>query len=302
MDYRIANNRALQVALSRRARGLGFLDANDYGDGGYYWEDAFGNWGYQDSYGSYGGDASGGYWDSFGTYNDPSGFDWPMIDANFSLPLDTSAGSGAFNDPYGPTSTGSLWDYINSFLQVDSPGVTSSTNTGGSLPAGWPSSQPFNLSDWFSWPSYRDVTGSLDHGSNAPIDASYPGYCSKGTYHPVNNPYACVPFPPDDPNGKKARQQQQQQQKANAAARAAQKKQDQQCPKGYFKNPTTGKCQPIPQCPQGTAFDSRTQKCLTPAQAKELYGQDWSWLWLVLAGVVGVKLLSDEGNYRRGRK
>ena len=73
MNAQAAQNRTLQYALSRRATGLGFLESEDY-----YYEDAAGNWYYQDSYGSYWGDSSGNYWDSFGDggyYYDPYSYD-----------------------------------------------------------------------------------------------------------------------------------------------------------------------------------------------------------------------------------
>lgn len=291
MNAQAAQNRTLQYALSRRVTGLGFLESEDY-----YYEDAAGNWYYQDSYGSYWGDSYGNYWDSFGDggyYYDPYSYDLPYSPADFSLPLDQSAGSGYYTDPYGPTSFGSLWDYINSFVQVDSPGVNTSTNQGGLIPYD-PYSQIQEGLDWWA-----ALTGSQSTDANGSSNPALPGYCPQGTYHPIDNPMACVPFPPNDPNAKKqAQQQKKAAQQAASQARAAQKKQDQSCPKDsqgrlVWKNPQTGKCELVPTCPQGTKFDSNTRRCLTPAQEKDLYG-DNNWIWWLL-GAFGLALAARGG-------
>lgn len=271
-------NQALMRLLRarRQALGLGFLESYDQSynaDDGYYWEDQYGNWGYEDAWGSYGGGSDGSTWDSFGNFIDagqPAGFSsWADYIQALFTPTATITDTAEPNLPSLPST-----------LPTSPDGLT----WGGT-------------SDWLaSW--WDQITGGNPTTTG---DPSLPGYCPKGTYHPVNDPFSCVPFPAD-PNAKKAVQQQQkQQQQANAAAKAAQKKQDATCPKGQFKNPQTGQCQPIPRCPQGTAFDSRTQKCLTPQQAKDLYGSDWSWLWWVLGGVVVVRIASDYSN-SRGRK
>lgn len=171
----------------------------------------------------------------------------------------------------------------------------------------------------FALPSYRDITGTLDYQNDpwawlrdlfggpgpAPLDPQYgpagtgqglPGYCPKGTYHPVGDPYACVPFPASDPNAKKQQQQQKKsQQSAANALKTAQKKKDQSCPKDpkgrpVWFNPQTGRCELVPPCKAPAKFDSTSGRCLTPGQSKDLYGEDYAWVKWVL-GAVGAALV-----------
>jgi len=179
----------------------------------------------------------------------------------------------------------------------------------------------------FKQPDYRDITGELDYRDNiwdwltklgpspaqpvpqygpAGTGQGLPGYCPRGTYHPINDPFACVPFPANDPNAKKqASSQQKTQQAAANAAKKAQQAQDKACPKdpqgrAVWRNPQTGKCELVPQCPPGAKFDSATKRCLTAAQAKELYGESNWWLWLLLGA--GALVVISSGNNGGGRR
>jgi len=276
----------------RRRQGLGFAQGDDWS-------------------GDYGGDY---FFDDYGNYWE---YDWFDNNVNsgggYDLPLyDTPDWTG-----FGPSPSPSANDYRYDFdwgqyLSDWLSGNVETINTFAQAPG--------------QQPSYRDITGSLDYRDSiwdwltnlgpgpASRDSQYgpagdgstlPGYCPKGTYHPVNDPYACVPFPADNNAAKKqAAQQKKAQQSAANALKAAQKKQDQSCPKHpqglpVWKNPATGKCEVVPQCPQGSKFDSTAKRCLTAAQAKELYG-DNSWLWWLLIG--GGALLLVTKNNSGGRR
>lgn len=176
-------------------------------------------------------------------------------------------------------------------------------------------------------PSYRDITGDLDYRPNfwdwlsdfgpgpAQLDPQYgpagdgsllPGYCPKGTYHPVNDPFACVPFPPSDPNAKKPAAQKKAEQAAMNAAKKIQQAADKGCPKDpqgrpVWRNPQTNKCELKPPCGTGLKFDSTTRRCLTPAEVKELYGDNnWLiWALIALGVIVVVKGSGGSGGRRR---
>lgn len=280
----LATGAALETGRSAvRNRGLGF-SADFAGDDDIYFFDDLGN-----------------YW-KYSRFDMGGGSDWPSFDW-----IDWT---GGFTDP-GISASGNEarydfdWDqywrdfFSGNILQID-------TFEPSALPRGF---DPFALPPL---ESYRDIWPWLnDFGPGpAPLDPSatpqLPGYCPKGTYHPVNDPFACVPFPPNDQTAKKqAQQQQQTRQQAAQAMRRAQQQRDRQCPKlpngqATVFNPQTGKCEAIPQCPPGAKFDSTTRRCLTPAQAKELYG-DNNWLiWLLIAaGVLVVTRDSGGGGGRR---
>ena len=269
----LATGAALETgkAAARRGQGMGFA-AGDYWDFDAY-EDYGNNWDWW--FGGGGGDA---YYD----------FDFPIYEAENNWP---SFDPIALPD-LGPAPTTGWWqDFYDLFNpDPDIPTVRIDTEEQG------------------NWPDYRTITGDLDYRQSiwdwltdlgpgpASMDPQYgpagdgstlPGYCPRGTYHPANDPYACVPFPPNDPNAKKqASAQQKAQQAAANAAKKAQQQQDKACPRDpqgrpVWRNPKTGKCELVPKCPAGYAFDTTTGRCLTKAQAKELYG-DNSWIWWVV--------------------
>ena len=271
-------------AAVRNRNGLGFA-AGDYNGGDYFYDD-FGNyweWSWFDT-GGYGG--GGGDWPFF---------DW--IDWQGFAPVESSP---AGNESRYDFDWDQYWrDWFSGDLE------TINTAAPSPLPRGF---DPFALP---SLESYRDIWPWPDRGP-APIaiDPSatpqLPGYCPRGTYHPVNDPTSCVPFPPNDPNAKRQQQQQQKaQQQAAQALRRAQQQADKQCPKDpqnrpVWRNPQTGKCELVPTCPQGTKFDSTTRRCLTTAQAKELYGDNNWLLWLLIAA--GVLVIANSGDSSEGRR
>lgn len=138
---------------------------------------------------------------------------------------------------------------------------------------------------------------------------SLPGYCPNGTYHPANDPQACVPFP-QDATARRAAQKAKAQQGRAQQRRAGQLTQPcpsgqarypytgqcapLQCPAGTARNQATGQCVKAPgaagaairqaaaQCPPGTVYDSTARRCTAPG-----YGDSSSsssgWLWLLLA-------------------
>jgi len=252
--------------------GMGFLqNEGDYYDDweyDYYWDD----WG----------------WSDYSTSGLPI-FDYDYSGYGYDLP-DYRSVTGSFDDP------GIDWDsYWDSFfsggdLFIDSPG-----NDFLQVPNSSVSNDPWLPDDFWDW-----LTGIVDDiPGTKPADPVLPGYCPQGTYHPIGDPYACVPFPPNDPTAAKQAAQQKKQaqqaiQKAAQAAKAAQKKADQQCPKDpqgrkVWRNPQTNKCELVPQCPQGSTFDSTSRRCLTAAQVKELYGNNNWLIWALIAlGVIVV--------------
>jgi len=264
--------RRAEAAQRRDARGLGFLDSRAEE---YYYEDEWG-WYYWDGYNGYWGDNNGGYADTLGN----------------------SSGWWADDSVQAILKTLDWWANLdNTIVMPDSTAPFLPNNTsGGGLPSGWPT--PVYYDPWAGqgMPSYRDITGDLDYQTD--YGSLLPGYCPKGSYHPLNDPYSCVPFPPKGKNSANPQQQAAQQ------ARKQQQQQDKQCPKDpqgrpVWRNPQTGKCELAPQCPQGSRFDSTSRRCLTPAQFKQAYG-DNSWLWWLLGGGAALLLLTrDNGGRRR---
>lgn len=257
MDPRARNNPTLQRLLRLKGGGgLGFLDYQDYyevnewGDWYYRTADGAEYWGYADG--------SGGAIDAYGIYGtDGYGNDY--------FQGYEATGDFTLNNPTEPGGLPTLPDNIS----TSPDGLT----WGGT-------------SDWLArwWDELTGGPALPDYGP-AGTGAGLPGYCGKGTYHPINDPLSCVPFPPNDPAANRAaKQQQQQQQKQAQAAKAQQKKADQQCPKDpqgrpVFFNQKTGKCELVPPCQQGMKFDPATGRCLTAAQSSQLYGETNWWMW-----------------------
>lgn len=139
------------------------------------------------------------------------------------------------------------------------------------------------------WSGVQNAIDSvIGGGSNPPLLP----YCPGGTYHPLNDPYACVPFPPETPEFER-------QQKAAAAHKAAQdalkaaaaKAQQQQgCPPntGLVKN-AQGQCV----CPPGYAPNAQLKKCVlvnASLAAQSNQAPDWlKYALLALGAVVVVK-------------
>lgn len=129
-----------------------------------------------------------------------------------------------------------------------------------------------------------------------------PGYCPAGYYHPVSDPYSCIPFPGENrPAARKQAQQRAQQQQQQAQKRQQQQQQPcptgqvrypytgkcvpQQCPQGTRRNPATGECVKsaqqgqLPQCPPNRVYDLQKKKCVVPGSST---GSSNTWLWLLL--------------------
>lgn len=274
-------------------RRLGFLMVEGEDTGGGY-DYAYDPWG--DYYGGdYGYDPYAGDY-SYSFYGDSPTF--PTFDP-FAIPdLQAPTGStpSANEDRYWFDWSQYLNDWLSgNILSIDTYGQYT-----GQTPYGSPNNYG-GFPDWIPGPGPTSIDQPYDPAGDG---TGLPGYCPQGQYHPLNDPYACVPFPPNDPNAKKQAQQQQKaaQNAANAAKKAQQQK-DKTCPKDpqgrpVWFNPATNKCELVPQCPQGTTFDSATRRCLTPAQAKEIYG-DNSWLWWLLGGGAVLLILTRNSGGRR---
>ena len=142
--------------------------------------------------------------------------------------------------------------------------------------------------DW-SWtpPIYGPETGA----TTAPL----PGYCPQGTYHPISDPYACVPFP-DSTTGQPALKRTTPAQrpgvtrpKPTAAG---------QCPPPFVYDPKQKKCV-LPPCPPGQAYSLTQRKCVPVAQLKpadQVNDAGFPW-WLVIAG--GAVLIAISSGRRR---
>lgn len=112
----------------------------------------------------------------------------------------------------------------------------------------------------------------------APTTPKLPPACKGGTYHPypIGHPQQdiCVPFPPaPKPPAQQSKPPAQSQSPASKPPTQQQSKpptQQQQCPTGQWRNPQTGRCEPIPKCTTpGTVFDQRSGRCVPFAQAQQ---------------------------------
>lgn len=158
-------------------------------------------------------------------------------------------------------------------------------------------------------PYYSDVP---DWKATEP-QAKLPGYCVPGTYHPISDPFKCVPFPAD-PVARKAAQRQAAQQQA-AQQRAQQQP---KCPPNQIFNSQLKRC--VPKCPSGQVFVPPANRCLTPPRCQQglrfnastgrcekatglfdtVKGWPW-WIWLLIAGGVVVATNQGESAPRRRR-
>ena len=235
-------------------KGLGFLSLPESGESDY--------WGFGDSFW---GDSNGGdYWG----FNDPfwgggSNDFWGFDNSYWGGYYDPSSNTFVFpgNDAaFLPANTG--------------------TNHGGDF---WGFGGDF-------WSGLRDaISGALGGdggGNNVPLL----GYCPGGTYHPLNDPYACVPFPPETPEFEKQQRAAAAHKAAQDALRAQQRAQQQGCPPntGLVKN-AQGQCV----CPPGYAANAQLKKCVlvNPALAAQAnQAPDWlKYALLALGAVVVVK-------------
>lgn len=278
-------------------QGLGFLFDDSFADvadvgGGFDWGDLFS--GGFDFLASAGSSGDGSFWDIFDL----------ALEKGLDEATALAIASGYYGDPA-------------QILQLGDPVAVIATSEPIFLPdsGGLPSvTVPFPT-DPFSLPGPNLDVFQDDPLTAIPTSTPLPGYCGRGTYHPQNDPYSCVPFPTDPTQQAKARQRANQQQQANQR-RAAQMAQA--CPNGQARYPYTGKCVPR-QCPQGTqrnpatgecrsvsstqaqanqvkagqcgpqmVLDTRTGKCVTPGTASSSTGP-----WLLLLGLGAILVLAE---------
>lgn len=150
--------------------------------------------------------------------------------------------------------------------------------------------------DWGSNPremifDFPPIYGPETGATTAPL----PGYCPQGTYHPISDPYACVPFP-DSTTGQPAPKRTTPAQrpgvtrpKPTAAG---------QCPPPFVYDPKQKKCV-LPPCPPGQAYSLTQRKCVPVAQLKpadQVNDDGFPW-WLVIAG--GAVLIALTSGRRR---
>jgi len=159
-------------------------------------------------------------------------------------------------------------------------------------------------------PTFWEGFPEGDYFELPPPPPPLPGYCPRGTYHPINDPFACVPFPPASTQQQRPRPPAPTPAPAPAprppTQQAPRPPAQQPCPTGYCKHPTTGQCIPIP---QGYGRHPQTQVCTPlpsqvsplpiPTEAKDLFENlkelPW-WVWVAGAGLL---LLSQSGGGER---
>lgn len=249
-----------QIKPLRQKAGLGFLyDDTGYGDG--YADDVW----YDDPFWFYD-------WWMGADYTGGGGWNFPFYDTGYTeewLPFfwETSHGlitTGRPNDPI---------TYDLSFAQTGSDSSNSSS--------GWN-----DLWGWLFGNQGETATGGGGTPATNPnLTPNVPGYCPQGQYHPINDPFSCVPFPPaDTAQGQQARRQQQQRQaQQQAQQRAAQRQAQQQrqptqqeldaiCKQRFGPNASydpqkracvmAGQSAALPQCPVKTdSFNSQSGRC-----------------------------------------
>ena len=267
-----------------KPRGLGFLSTGSFEDDG------------------------GGY----DPYSDANFTDWfydPYSDPNFTDGYQSDTGFYGYNsyDEFADAFWGTF-GYSPEEAGIENPyayETAAEINTEEESAA----NRTYDFGDW-GWfgdfaPAYvpEDLDGSSGAPWETPTNASrLPGVCPPGFYHPMSDPYSCVPFPPRQPQKPQQRPQQKPQPKPQ------QKPQPQPCPPGMTRALLTGKCQ----CPARSKWNAQTQRCereTTPAtplvnrtlpNGQPKQAMPW-WVLLIGAGVA-YKLVSDDGGSRRRRR
>lgn len=227
------------------------------------------------------------YLESGGGYGDSWGEDWWNGGSGGEGDWYLGGGGGddfwGFSDPYWG---GDYYDPAsNTFRFFDSDSFLPS-NTGTSGGGGW------NWQGLLDW--WNDLTGGVtgDVGGGGGTNPPLLPYCPGGTYHPLNDPYSCVPFPPETPEFEKQQRAAAAQKAAQDAlkARAAQQQRQQGCPPntGLVKN-VQGQCV----CPPGYAPNAELKKCVlvnASLAAQSQQAPDWlKYALLALGAVVVVK-------------
>jgi hypothetical protein len=302
--------------------GYGFDTGAEYGDSGY----------------QSGGDLYGAYVD----YYTESGLD--LMTAMELAAQDVAAGSietitsehGLLPDALGPETFYGLPYIPDSFLTPYTPIFPD-------LPPPLPPTVTPNIPLTVAQPPQTPLPQTPTTGQQ-PMAPGLPPACPTGQYHPfpLGHPdqNKCIPFPPAQ-TGSKPGTQQSPQAKASTGGSSGGAQQQPKCPTGYFLDPATKQCKPIPQgqpqsCPTGYYRASTGQclpipKCTTPGtvfdQARglcvpkgtaisplpegveglfdELSKLPW-WIWLALGGLLLLSRDGEDGKkttvtYRRAR-
>ncbi len=197
-----------------------------------------------------------------------------------------------------------------------------------------------------SWPSLPlipppmppSVPGPMPGGSGGTIPKApgLPPACATGSYHPYPQGHPqqniCVPFPPPQAQAPKPPSATATGQPSSSKPPSQQQQQQPKCPTGYYLDPLTKQCKPIPQgqpqqCPSGyyrasngqcyliprcttpgTVFDAARGLCVPQGQAisplpEDEFGDLFSNLknipWWVWAALAGAFLLSQGGEERK---
>lgn len=153
-------------------------------------------------------------------------------------------------------------------------------------------------SDWpvITFPNPRDGWG--DYAPDMPVygpeSAPVPGYCPRGYYHPINDPYSCVAFPDANTGGQGIAPPMRPQPQQGTTRPIPQ---NGQCPPPFVFDPKTKKCQ-VPPCPPGQGYSLTARKCVPAADltAADQITEPFPWLWVAI-GSVALLVLSQ----RRGR-
>lgn len=205
---------------------------------------------------------------------------------------DYSGGGGdfwGFDDPFWGNGGGDYYDpATNTFRFYDSDRFL-------------PANQPQPNSNWqalLDW--WAELTGNLPHSPAYDPNLNLPGYCPAGTYHPLDDPFACVPFPIDPVTGRQQAPRPrpaatQPQRKPSAPKVSAQNPQP--CPPPGRTNPQTGRCE----CPQGLVYNTAQRRCVQATLTNRLVSEGpggLPWWALLLIGAVVLKAAKGSGGRR----
>lgn len=213
----------------------------------------------------------GGWWDDL----TPEEYDWLF-------------------DTYGGGGGGDFWGFSDPFWGFEDVPDVGLVDAQESEKGGEPQNDAWQLlSDW--WNSFLPSNGG-GRTSNTP---ALPGYCPVGTYHPLDDPFSCVPFPIDPNTGRqrprRTAQRQQQQQQAKKPAQKTSPQNPQPCPAPGQTDPRTGKCV----CPKGYIYDANKRQCVQATLNNRLVAPVGAtgipfWMWLLGGVLIGGALMSGK--------
>lgn len=177
------------------------------------------------------------------------------------------------------------------------PGQSDAGNDGADWGAWWDSFD----ADYFTrgWSGFWDGGGGTIEPDylvpyGGPTTAPLPGYCPPGQYHPIEDPYACIPFPaPTSP----ARPGPATTAKPSTGVTRPKPSPAGACPSPFVYDPKTKKCQ-LPPCPPGQQFSVTQRKCIPVTQitpADKVTEGAFPWWAIIAGGVVLIALTSGRG-------